>query len=218
MTPLTAARDPRVVRQLLRARRARRPARPRPTPWADLDFLGWTDPSGSPRAYLVVARQGAPLGPAAATVGRRRRRAQTMCQVCITAHSGSGVALSVARKTGAAGKKGDSTGLYICRDLACSLYIRGKKVDRHGQAAGDSEPRGLGRAAAPQPRAVRRPRGAGRLRTSGLNRGPGVEARVTNVASRRPARSVRGISATSSTTAARRARSSAEAGESSVTR
>ena len=97
------------------------------TPWPDLDFLGWTDPSGSPRAYLVTERDGAPLGLVlrqSSGVGAARK---TMCQICITAHSGSGVALSVARRTGAAGKKGDSTGLYICRDLACSLYVRGKK-------------------------------------------------------------------------------------------
>ncbi len=97
------------------------------TPWADLDFLGWVDPSGSSRAYLVVERDGAPLGlqlRQTSGVGAARK---TMCQICITAHSGTGVALSVARKTGAAGKKGDSTGLYICRDLACSLYVRGKK-------------------------------------------------------------------------------------------
>ena len=96
-------------------------------PWTDLDFLGWTDPSGSPRAYLVVERGGSPLGiqlRQTSGVGAARK---TMCQVCITAHSGNGVALTVARKTGAAGKKGDSTGLYICRDLACSLYVRGKK-------------------------------------------------------------------------------------------
>ena len=96
-------------------------------PWPDLDFLGWTDPSGSPRAYLVVERHGEPLGLVlrqSSGVGAARK---TMCQICITAHSGSGVALSVARKTGAAGKKGDSTGLYICRDLSCSLYVRGKK-------------------------------------------------------------------------------------------
>ncbi|MEO5710745.1 MAG: FBP domain-containing protein [Nocardioidaceae bacterium] len=35
---------------------------------------------------------------------------------------------SSSRKTGAAGKKGDSTGIYICRDLVCSLYVRGKLV------------------------------------------------------------------------------------------
>jgi hypothetical protein len=98
------------------------------TPWRDLDFLGWPDPSGSQRAYLVVERGGGPVGlllRQSSGVGAAR---STMCQICVTSHSGSSVALSVARKTGAAGKKGDSTGIYMCRDLACSLYVRGKKV------------------------------------------------------------------------------------------
>ena len=97
-------------------------------PWSDLDFLGWRDPSGSQRAYLVVEGDGGPIGlllRQSSGVGAARG---TMCQICITSHSGSAVALSVARKTGAAGKKGDSTGVYMCRDLACSLYVRGKRV------------------------------------------------------------------------------------------
>lgn len=98
-------------------------------PWDDLDFLGWPDPQGSQRAYLVVERADGPVGlllrQTTNAVGARR---SALCQVCVTPHSGSGVALSVARRTGAAGKKGDSTGLYVCRDLACSLYVRGKKV------------------------------------------------------------------------------------------
>jgi hypothetical protein len=98
------------------------------TPWPDLDFLGWPDPSGSQRAYLVAERDGVPVGlllrQSSGTGGGR----STMCQICITSHSGRSVALSVARKTGAAGKKGDSTGIYLCRDLACSLYVRGKRV------------------------------------------------------------------------------------------
>src|SRR4051812_12769227 len=98
------------------------------TPWPDLDFLGWPDPSGSQRAYLVVERRGLPLGLLLRQSTGARTTRSTMCQICITSHSGSSVALSVARKTGAAGKKGDSTGVYVCRDLACSLYVRGKKV------------------------------------------------------------------------------------------
>ena len=31
-------------------------------PWADLDFLGWTDPSGSERAYLVAEADAGPVG------------------------------------------------------------------------------------------------------------------------------------------------------------
>jgi len=98
------------------------------TPWPDLDFLGWPDPSGSHRAYLVLERQGVPVGLLLRQSSGAPTARGTMCQICITSHSGSSVALSVARKTGAAGKKGDSTGVYVCRDLACSLYVRGKKV------------------------------------------------------------------------------------------
>ena len=97
-------------------------------PWEHLDFLGWPDPSGSQRAYLVVERDGALLGlqlRQSSGVGAAR---STLCQVCLTSHSGPGVALTVARRTGAAGRKGDSTGIYVCRDLACSLYVRGRKV------------------------------------------------------------------------------------------
>ena len=95
--------------------------------WDDLDFLGWPDPSGSQRAYMVLERDGRPLG-LQLRQGQGGGARSSLCQVCITSHSGGGVALNVARKTGAAGKKGDSTGLWICRDLACSLYVRGRKV------------------------------------------------------------------------------------------
>lgn len=98
------------------------------TSWPELDFLGWPDPSGSQRAYLVVERDGVPVGLLLRQSPGLGAARSAMCQICITSHPGGSVALSVARKTGAAGKRGDSTGLYICRDLACSLYVRGKKV------------------------------------------------------------------------------------------
>ncbi len=97
-------------------------------PWDDLDFLGWPDPSGSPRAYLVLERHDEPVGLLLRQSPGLGAARASMCQVCITPHSGTSVALSVARKTGAAGRKGDSTGIYLCRDLACSLYVRGRKV------------------------------------------------------------------------------------------
>ena len=49
-----------------------------------------------------------------------------MCSMCLTTHSG-GVSLMVAPKAGKAGQQGNSVGTYICTDLACSLYVRGKK-------------------------------------------------------------------------------------------
>jgi hypothetical protein len=55
-----------------------------------------------------------------------------MCSLCLTTHPGSGVSLMTARKAGAAGREGNSVGLYMCTDLACSLYVRGKKVPEGG--------------------------------------------------------------------------------------
>lgn len=49
-----------------------------------------------------------------------------MCSICLTTHAG-GVSLMVAPKAGKARQLGDSVGAYICSDLSCSLYVRGKK-------------------------------------------------------------------------------------------
>jgi hypothetical protein len=38
-----------------------------------------------------------------------------------------GVSLLVAPRAGKAGQQGNSVGAYMCSDLACSLYVRGKR-------------------------------------------------------------------------------------------
>ncbi|GDY71935.1 hypothetical protein SAV31267_014200 [Streptomyces avermitilis] len=57
---------------------------------------------------------------------------RSMCSLCVTTHPGNGVSLMTARKTGAAGREGNSVGVYMCADLACSLYVRGRKVPESG--------------------------------------------------------------------------------------
>ncbi len=59
--------------------------------------------------------------------------------MCLTSHTG-GVTLMVAPKTGKAGQQGNSVGDYICSDLACSLYVRGKRVVK---GLGGRPPEGL---------------------------------------------------------------------------
>ncbi|WP_436763121.1 FBP domain-containing protein [Streptosporangium sp. V21-05] len=94
-------------------------------PWEDLDFLGWRDPASPGRAYLVAEHgdrlAGVALRRAAPHTGHARR---TMCSLCLTTHTGDGVSLMTARRTGG---NGDSVGAYICADLACSLYLRGQR-------------------------------------------------------------------------------------------
>jgi hypothetical protein len=97
-------------------------------PWADLDFLGWRDPAAPQRAYLVAESGdglvGVALRPASTDAGPARRM---MCSWCLTTHAGGGVLLMTARRAGPSGQQGNSVGAYICADLACSLYLRGKK-------------------------------------------------------------------------------------------
>ncbi|WP_306327470.1 FBP domain-containing protein [Streptomyces venezuelae] len=98
-------------------------------PWEDLDFLGWVDPGAPLRAHLVVPRADGPVGvslrvPAS---GRTSAMKSSMCQVCLTAHAASGVTLLVAPLAGARGREGNTVGIYLCADLACSLYVRGKR-------------------------------------------------------------------------------------------
>ncbi|WP_377268566.1 FBP domain-containing protein [Peterkaempfera sp. SMS 1(5)a] len=98
-------------------------------PWADLDFLGWRDPGAPDRGHLVAQHRGelvgivlrAPQGP------RRSFTRTTVCSVCVTPHTGSGVSLLAAPRAGAAGREGNTVGTYMCADLACPLYVRGRK-------------------------------------------------------------------------------------------
>ncbi|WP_203834510.1 FBP domain-containing protein [Winogradskya humida] len=97
--------------------------------WDDLDFLAWTDPGAPLRALLVVPGADGPVGMVLRRPEARRVTAMrsSMCQVCLTDHAGSGVALFVAPLAGASGRNGNTVGQYICADLACSLYLRGKR-------------------------------------------------------------------------------------------
>jgi treble-clef zinc-finger protein len=104
------------------------------TPWADLDFFGWIDPSAPQRAGIAVS---GPDGVRTLLLRRADRAAangsasrSSMCQVCLTNHASGGVSLFTAPRAGASGRKGNSLGEYLCSDLACSLYLRGKRQPR----------------------------------------------------------------------------------------
>lgn len=104
------------------------------TPWADLDFFGWIDPGAPLRAAVAVP---GPDGLRTLLLRRAERTSanggaarSSMCQVCLTSHAAGGVSLFTAARAGASGRKGNSLGEYLCSDLACSLYLRGKRQPR----------------------------------------------------------------------------------------
>lgn len=99
-------------------------------PWQDLDFLGWVDPGAPLRAHLVLPRDaGGPVGISlrVPSVSRTSALKSSLCQICLTGHASSGVTLLAAPLAGARGREGNTVGTYICADLACSLYVRGKR-------------------------------------------------------------------------------------------
>ncbi|GGN57291.1 hypothetical protein GCM10011579_019380 [Streptomyces albiflavescens] len=102
-------------------------------PWDDLDFLGWRDPGAPDRSYLVTERADDVVGVTLRFPSSQRGLLhRSMCSLCLTTHPGNGVSLMTARKAGTAGREGNSVGVYMCADLACSLYVRGKKIPDPG--------------------------------------------------------------------------------------
>ncbi|MDT0329693.1 FBP domain-containing protein [Nocardiopsis lambiniae] len=101
-------------------------------PWENLDFFGWRDPTAHERAYLIAERGDGLVGVAlrlsVAANGTRR----SLCSVCVTSRQGPGVGLMVAPRVGKAGREGNTIGLRMCSDFACSLYARGLKQPEPG--------------------------------------------------------------------------------------
>jgi len=102
-------------------------------PWDDLDFLGWRDPAALDRAYVVAEHHDRLVGVSLRVAAPRRGILHRgMCSVCLTTHPGGGVTLMTGRKAGAAGRQGNTVGVYLCTDLSCSLYVRGRKAPEPG--------------------------------------------------------------------------------------
>ena len=93
--------------------------------WAELYLLGWRDPKAPLRGYLVTETADGPVGIAVrAADSRMSGRTAVMCLLCHTAQTGDAVSLFTARRTGEAGRNGNTVGTYICADLGCSDRVR----------------------------------------------------------------------------------------------
>lgn len=88
-----------------------------------LDFLGWTDPKQPRRAYVVTWVDDAPVG---VLLQRTEQRvlARAQCSWCEDVTLRNDVQLFVARKAGAAGRKGDSVGVLACAGFECNRSVR----------------------------------------------------------------------------------------------
>ncbi|MCO7218222.1 FBP domain-containing protein [Klenkia sp. PcliD-1-E] len=92
-------------------------------PWDSLDLLGWRDPKAPLRAYVVLELDHGPVGILLRTPepgGRRKKALCTWCRDLLTVRAG----LFVARRGGASGRAGNTLGVLLCDDLACSTNVR----------------------------------------------------------------------------------------------
>ena len=88
-----------------------------------LDYLGWSDPKFPRRAYVVAETSDGVVG---IVLQRAEQRvvARAQCSWCDDVTLRNDVQLFTARKAGAAGRKGDSTGTLVCANFECSANVR----------------------------------------------------------------------------------------------
>lgn len=92
--------------------------------WDRLDYLGWRDPTFGRRAYLIVpGTDGDVRGVVLRHPGSApARRAQ--CSWCHDVTLPNDVVLYTAKRSGKAGRSGDTVGTLICQDFQCSRNAR----------------------------------------------------------------------------------------------
>ncbi|MFJ5000014.1 FBP domain-containing protein [Microbacterium sp. NPDC088619] len=99
-----------------------------PAGFADLDFekldyFGWVDPKLPRRSYVVAWVDDVITG---VILQRAEQRviSRAQCSWCEDVTLRNDVQLYVARKAGAAGRKGDTIGTLVCTEFGCSTNVR----------------------------------------------------------------------------------------------
>jgi hypothetical protein len=91
--------------------------------WDYLDFFAWQDPGAGRRGYVLVPQGDGVVGIVLRATEPGRGRSG-LCNICHTMQPGNQIALLSARRTGDAGRRGDSFGTYMCADLSCHENVR----------------------------------------------------------------------------------------------
>ncbi|UUE21442.1 FBP domain-containing protein [Microbacterium sp. J1-1] len=91
--------------------------------WDYLDFFAWSDPNASRRGYVLIPLEETVVGIVLRATGPGRGRSG-MCDICHTMQPGNQISLFSARRSGQAGRRGDSVGAYMCADLSCHENVR----------------------------------------------------------------------------------------------
>ncbi|MBO9577353.1 MAG: FBP domain-containing protein [Microbacteriaceae bacterium] len=92
--------------------------------WDQLDYLGWRDPRIARRAYVVVpALDGDPTG-ILLRQAEASPRARAQCSWCQDVRLPNDVVFYSAKRSGPAGRNGNTIGTLVCQDFECSRNVR----------------------------------------------------------------------------------------------
>lgn len=91
--------------------------------WTRIDYLGWRDPKLPLVGYVVTIVDDAPVGLLLRQTESTPRR-RTQCAWCADVTLPNEVVLFSTRRSGPAGRRGDSVGTYVCRDFECNANAR----------------------------------------------------------------------------------------------
>jgi len=92
-------------------------------PWDDLDYLGWHDPKLPEVGYIVTQLDDGPAGLLLRqSAGRTQSRPQ--CSWCEDVTLPNDVVYFTAKRTGAAGRAGNTVATLLCANFECSANVR----------------------------------------------------------------------------------------------
>jgi hypothetical protein len=93
-------------------------------PWDDRTFLGWRDAKTPRRAYVVVPTLDDTLVGIVLKQAEAAPRSRAQCSWCQDVQLPNDVVFWSAKRSGPAGRKGDTVGTLVCRDFECSRNVR----------------------------------------------------------------------------------------------
>jgi hypothetical protein len=92
--------------------------------WDGLTFLGWRDPKTPRRAYAVVPTLDGDLVGIVFRQAEASPRSRAQCSWCQDVKLPNDVVFYSAKRSGPAGRKGDTVGTLVCQDFQCSRNVR----------------------------------------------------------------------------------------------
>ncbi|MBF4594037.1 FBP domain-containing protein [Curtobacterium flaccumfaciens] len=92
--------------------------------WDALDYLGWRDPKIGRRAYAVVPTLDGDLIGILFRQAEAAPRSRAQCSWCQDVKLPNDVAFYSAKRSGPAGRNGNTVGTLVCQDFQCSRNVR----------------------------------------------------------------------------------------------